>query len=73
MDGLFFCARTGLTFNNTAFNKNTEKHDFRNKNRQSLNAKQQLYYNTQGFLSSAVLIACQAHHHKRDRLAPEYN
>lgn len=34
-------------------------------NRPSLNAKQQLYYNTQGFLSSAALIACQAHHHKR--------
>lgn len=67
-----FCARTGLTFNNTAFNKHRWTW-FSEQNRQSLNAKQQLYYNTQGFLSSAVLIACQAHHHKRDRLAPEYN
>lgn len=34
-----------------------------NTNKQPLNAKQQFYYNTQFFLSSAALIACQAHQH----------
>lgn len=58
-----------LAFEQTRSGENTALEQ----KRPGLNAKQQLYYNTRGFLSSAALIACQAHHHRRDRLAPESN